>query len=135
MKFVCEGEDQEITKTGSKKWKVREESVHFIMEARQQKIEKNETESPVSMHGTRLYWQSFEERLRLDTRTGWMTGCCTAKNSCTAWVRGCRRTSWKTWGRKTKYSGTNTITDKDKMHGKQKQSHELSQEKQLAVCL
>ena len=26
---------------------------------------------------------------------------CTAKNSRTTWVRGCRGTSWKTWGRKT----------------------------------
>ena len=82
------------------------------------KIEKSETESSVSMQGRRLYRQSFEERLQSDTRMGWMTGCCMAKNSRTAWVRGCRRTSWKTWGRKTKYSGTNTV--KVKMHGKTK---------------
>ena len=82
------------------------------------KIEKSEAESSVSMQGTLVYWQSFEERLEWDTRTGWMTGCCMAKDSRTAWVTGCRRTSWKTWGRKTKYSGTNT--DKDKMHGKTK---------------
>ena len=82
------------------------------------KIEKSETESSVSMQGRRLYRQSFEERLHSDTRTGWMTGCCTAKNSRTAWVRGCRRTSWRTWGHKTKHSGTNT--DKDKVHGKTK---------------
>ena len=80
------------------------------------KVEKRETESSVSMQGTRLYWQSFEERLQSDTWTDRMTGYCTARNSCMAWVRGCRRTSWKTWGRKTKYSDTNT--DKDKMHGK-----------------
>ena len=29
-------EDQEITKTGLKKWKVQEESVHFIIERKQQ---------------------------------------------------------------------------------------------------
>ena len=34
------------------------------------KIEKSETESSVSMQGTRLYRQSFEERLQSDTRTG-----------------------------------------------------------------
>ena len=78
--------------------------------------EKSETESSVSMQGRRFYRQSFEERLQSDTRLGWMTGCCTAKNSRTAWVRGCRRTSWRTWGHKTKYSGTNT----DKVHGKTK---------------
>ena len=73
------------------------------------KIEKSETESSVSMQGTRLYRQSFEERLQSDTRTGWMTGCCTAKNNRTTWVRGFRGTSWKTSGRKTKYSRINRV--------------------------
>ena len=82
------------------------------------KIENSETESSVSMQATRLYWQSFEERLQSDTRTGWMTAYCTAKSSCTAWVTGCWRTIWTAWGRETKYSGTNT--DKDKMHRKTK---------------
>ena len=34
--IFCQREDQDITKTGLKKWKVQEESVHFIMERRQQ---------------------------------------------------------------------------------------------------
>ena len=96
----------------------RRECTALLWREGSNKIEKSETESSVSMQGTQLYWQSFEERLQSETRTGWMTGCCTAKNSRTAWVRGCRRTSWKTWGRKTKYSGTNTV--KVKMHGKTK---------------
>ena len=49
-----------------------------------------------------------------------MTGYCTAKNNSTTWVRGCRGTSWKTWGRNAKYSRTNTV--KDKVHGKTKYS-------------
>ena len=36
MKFVCQREDQGITKSGLNKWNVIEESVHFIMERRQQ---------------------------------------------------------------------------------------------------
>ena len=80
------------------------------------KIVKGETESSVSMQGRRFYRQSFEERLHSGTRTGWMTGCCTAKNSRTVWVRGCRRMSWRTWDHKTKYGGTNTV--KNKVHGK-----------------
>ena len=63
-------------------------------------------------------------------RTGWITGCCSGKNSGTAWIRDCRRTSWRTWGHKTKYSGRNTDKDKDCMV-RQKQSHKFSQEKQL----
>ena len=46
------------------------------------------------------------------------TNVCTAKNSHTTWVRDYRETGWKTWGRKTKYSRTNTV--KDKVHGKTK---------------
>ena len=36
MKFVWQGEDQEIRKTGFKKSKVQEECVHYIMKRRQQ---------------------------------------------------------------------------------------------------
>ena len=36
MNFVFQREDQEITKTGSNKWKVQEESVHYIMERKHQ---------------------------------------------------------------------------------------------------
>ena len=43
-----------------------------------------------------------------------MTGRCTAKNSRTTSVRGCRGTSWKTWDRKTKYSHTNAVLIKTK---------------------
>ena len=83
------------------------------------KIERSETESSVSMQGTCLYRQSFEESLQSDTGTGWMTGSCTAKNRRTDWVlRGCRGMGWKTWGRKKIYCRTNT--DKDKVHGKTK---------------
>ena len=103
--FVCQREDQEITKTGSKKWKVQEESKHYyIMDGRQQQNRnEREWEFIQRMQGTRLYGQSFRERLQSDTGTGRMTRCCTAKNNRTAWVRGCRGTSWNTRGRKTKY--------------------------------
>ena len=56
MKFVCEREDQEITKTGSNKWKVQEESVHYIMERKQQQNrEERDWEFIYHVHGTRLY--------------------------------------------------------------------------------
>ena len=118
-KFVCQIEDQEIAKSGSKKWKIQEESAHCILWRREgsNKIEKSE--SSVSMQGQiRLYRQSFEEMLQSDARTGWMTGSCTVKNICTTWVRGCWGTSWKTWG--IKYSSTKTV--KDHVHGKTKYS-------------
>ena len=124
--FVKE-EDQEIPKTGSKNEKYKKRVYTLLSREGSNKIEKSKTESSVSMHGIRLYWQSFEERLHSNTRTGWMTGCCTTKNSRTAWVRGCRRTSWKTRGRKTKYSGTNTV--EDKMRGKTKMVAQIESRK------
>ena len=36
-KFVCQSEDLEISKIGSKKLKVQDESVHYIIERRQQR--------------------------------------------------------------------------------------------------
>ena len=46
-------EDQEFAKSGSKKWKVQEESAHYILWRREgsNKIEKSESESFVSMQG------------------------------------------------------------------------------------
>ena len=98
MKFVSQGRRSVDYKHRFEEMKsTRRECTALLWREGSNKIEKSESESSVSMQGTRLYWQSFEERLQSDTRTGWMTGCCTAKNSRTAWVRGFRRTSWKTW--------------------------------------
>ena len=46
-------EDQEIAKSGSKKWKIQEESAHYILWRREgsNKIDKSESESSVSMQG------------------------------------------------------------------------------------
>ena len=58
------------------------------------KLKKSETESLVCMQGSRLYKQSFEERLQIrheKSRTGWMTGSCRAKNSRTIWVKKLQR--------------------------------------------
>ena len=45
--------DQEIAKSGSKKWKIQEESAHYILWRREgsNKIDKSESESSVSMQG------------------------------------------------------------------------------------
>ena len=68
MKFVCQREDQEIAKTGLKKWKVQEESVHFIMERRQQQ-NREERDWDLACKGDGFIEKASKKGYKSDTRT------------------------------------------------------------------
>ena len=62
MKFVCQREDQEITKPVWRNEKYKKRVYSLLWREGSKKVEKSETESSVSMQGRRFYRQSFEER-------------------------------------------------------------------------
>ena len=63
MKFVCQREDQEITKKVRRNEKYKKRVYTILWREGSNKIEKNKTESSVSMQRARLYRKNFEERL------------------------------------------------------------------------